>query len=454
MDKTGSGHGSARKKQTIEWVVEGGLCTQCGWCVPNCPTQAIVQCETPSGYLFPRVEADKCTLCGLCDSICSGWHLAAGIRDQKNDSFKGPVLGAFCGYATDSEVRSRSQSGGIVSALLCYQLESGCIDRALVSRMPRDGSLRPFASFARTSDQVLSAGGSKYCPIHFGSELRWDMKNSESISIVGTSCQIQTIRNAQARLKEKQRRVWLTIGLFCDRILSHLAIDQLCEKAGCAMADVADFHYRSKERRGWPGEVRIEEKSGQEHFLPAQERIRTKDTFTPARCRVCFDKMNVLADIAVGDAYGLRTDKRGYSVILARTEKGADALEAAENAGLIVLEPVESEAVFRGQKIAAKRQDWAIYTAAWAGLGRTAPHFHLSSHNSPRSKSARALKQKKGELLRAERLAIQPTRDLALKEARRQLAMQRLSGWFSWRRLRRQITKSLYFLKGVKSRWR
>jgi coenzyme F420 hydrogenase subunit beta len=439
------------EKKTIEWIVEAGLCTQCGWCVPNCPTQAIVQCETPSGYLFPRVEADKCTLCGLCGSICSGWHLENGIQDEKSDSFKGPVLGAFCGYATEPEIRSKSQSGGIVSALLCYQLESGCIDRALVAKMPRDGSLRPFALFAKTPDEVLSAGGSKYCPIHFGPELCLDLKNTVSITIVGISCQIQTIRNVQARLKKKQERIGLTIGLFCDRILSHLAIDQLCEKVGCAMEDAADFHYRSKERNGWPGEVRIEEHGGQKHFLVAQERIRIKDTFTPARCRVCFDKMNVLSDIAVGDAYGLRNDKRGYSVVLARTQRGLDVLRRAQEAGYIVLEAVESEAVFRGQKTAVKRRDWSAYTAAWESMGRVTPNFGLSSHYRSEANSRRTLKQKKIKLLRSERLATQPSRELALEEARHQLVMQRVSGWFSWKRLRKHVGKRLHFLKGLRS---
>ena len=384
-ERHGNGAETVTENKTIEWVVEAGLCTQCGWCVPNCPTQAIVQRETPSGFLFPRVQADKCTLCGLCDRICSGWHIEKQIQDQKSDPFKGPVLGAFCGYATDPAVRSNSQSGGVVSALLCYQLESGCIDGALVSRMPRDGSLRPFASLTRNSDEVLSAAGSKYCPVHLGTELRRDMKNTESITVVGTSCQIQTIRNAQVHLKERQKNIRLTIGLFCDRILSRLTIDQLCEKAGCAPADVTDFHYRSKARRGWPGEVRIEEKTGQEHFLAAEERIRTKDAFTPARCRVCFDKMNVLADIAVGDAYGLRTDKQGYSVILARTERGKDALEAAQSAGVLVLEPVESEAVFRVRESSRNGktgQHTPPLGRGWGAIHRSFSFLHATCHGA------------------------------------------------------------------------
>jgi len=45
-------------EKTIQPVVEEGLCTQCGWCVMLCPEAAIVQRETPVGYLLPQIISD------------------------------------------------------------------------------------------------------------------------------------------------------------------------------------------------------------------------------------------------------------------------------------------------------------------------------------------------------------------------------------------------------------
>jgi hypothetical protein len=46
------------------------------------------------------------------------------------------------------------------------------------------------------------------------------------------------------------------------------------------------------------------------------------------RCLYCFDKFNVLADIAFGDCYiGGKRNKQGLSNIIVRTSKGASFLE-------------------------------------------------------------------------------------------------------------------------------
>jgi len=116
-------------RRTIGSVVEDGLCAQCGWCVVSCPTAAITQRETPAGHLLPGINKEKCILCGTCHRNCSGWHLEEGIIDTRSDLLPGPILASFVGHATDTEIRSKAQSGGIVSAILCHQMESGNIEQ-------------------------------------------------------------------------------------------------------------------------------------------------------------------------------------------------------------------------------------------------------------------------------------------------------------------------------------
>ena len=65
--------------------------------------------------------------------------------------------------ATDPEVHTAGQDGGLVSALLIWALEHDVIDAALVSDLEGDGTTwkaRP--AVATTRAEVLAAAGSRY----------------------------------------------------------------------------------------------------------------------------------------------------------------------------------------------------------------------------------------------------------------------------------------------------
>jgi coenzyme F420 hydrogenase subunit beta len=432
--------------KTIGSVVEDGLCAQCGWCVVSCPSAAITQRETPAGHLMPEIDEEKCTHCGTCHRNCSGWHLEEGLLDAASDLLEGPILATFVGHAADPELRSKAQSGGIVSAILCHQLESGNISRALVTEMPADGSLRPCAFLAQTREQVLRARGSKYCPVRYDSLLSSGFKGLDSAAIVGTSCQIQTVCNAN---KHHTSRVSLMIGLFCDRIFSHCAIDYFLEAANVRRKDVSSIRFKDRSHGPFPGDIRIERGKSDPVYLSNDIRLDIKPVCTPNRCRLCFDKLNVLADIAVGDTWGIAFSKEGLSAILVRTQRGFDALCAAESAGAIVINSVLPQSIFRGQQVEKRRQDWATYTAAWEKLGRTAPEIPIKRNYRASSERARQLQKKMREMRRADFLAGQPNREAALKEAMRQLALQNIKNWLNGNDLRRTAARRLKSLRNL-----
>jgi coenzyme F420 hydrogenase subunit beta len=116
---------------------------------------------------------------------------------------------------------------------------------------------------------------------------------------------------------------------------------------------------------------------GEEFVLPAQRRMEIKQFFTPARCRICFDKMNIFSDITVGDPHGIvgvdRT--RGESVVLVRNQKGAELISAALSAGLIYLRSVEPQEVFLGQQVESKKQKWSSSLLAWKKRFSMYPDF-------------------------------------------------------------------------------
>jgi coenzyme F420 hydrogenase subunit beta len=367
---------------SVKDVVNRHLCTQCGACVSACPVEAIEMREKPSGLLLPFVIDERCTACEECWRICSGRSIELNLPEHI-DPFRGEVLGAYIGHAIDEEVRSAGQSGGVAGALLLFLLETGQVDVALTAAMPSDRSLRPKTILARSRHEILSAQGSKYCPIGINAALR-EVAADANVAAVGISCHIHGLHKLILEQNPMSANVRFKIGLFCDRTQLFTSIDMMSENAGLKKKDILALKYRSKVRSGYPGEVCFQMASGEDSFFPSSLRIDLKDYFTPPRCRLCFDKTNIFSDISIGDAWGISNiDKKGESVVIARNPKGANLLEEACRKGFLDLKPLDAEAIFKGQEIDQRRAHFAAYSDIWRLMGNIMPEYKGLSQSGP-----------------------------------------------------------------------
>lgn len=119
-----------------------------------------------------------------------------------------------------------------------------------------------------------------------------------------------------------KRSNYFIIGLFCDRTMS-MNVIRYFRNHPVIKSGLREFYFRTKDSGGWPGGVRIVEDNGKIHDLPNTERMKVKDYFQPERCLYCLDKLNVYADISVGDNYtGRNSDIHGSNSVIIRTEEG------------------------------------------------------------------------------------------------------------------------------------
>ena len=357
---------------TVAGVAKAYLCCSCGACGFVCPENAILFKETPGGYCFPVINGELCTECGKCLRSCPGVILSADLPD---DPFAGETLGCWVGKASEDAVYTGSQSGGGVTGILLTLMADGKIDGAATVTMDAGTPPRPVVRIARTREEILAAQGSKYCPVPVLASLKDLTVESGPIALVGLACHVHGLHNLFQEFPELRAKVSPVIGLLCDRVMTTAAIDYLLWKTDMEWEDPVTFEFKSKRWRGYPGDIRVSREGGDEIFLPAEERMKIKDYFTPARCRLCFDKMNVLADITAGDPWGLpEVDrKRGETTLIARTPAGLEAVLMAIDNGQIILREVSYDRILDGQQINKKRAEFAGYCAAWSSMRRPVP---------------------------------------------------------------------------------
>jgi coenzyme F420 hydrogenase subunit beta len=356
----------SKKRATIAWVVKHKLCTGCGTCAGICPHDALdMVIDAKRGCYVPRLDENRCTECGLCYDACPGHGvdfdgLSAALfgSDASEDIALGRYLGCYIGAATDKEVRYNSSSGGLVSSLLIFALERGLIDAALVTRMRRDNPLRPEPFLARTKEEVLSAAGSKYCPVAADMALKEVLAREDRVAVVGLPCHIQGVRKAEESIPKLKKQIRFRVSIACSLNFSFLGTERFLKGLGIGPADVEVLQYRG---RGWPGCMLIRLKDGTERVVAPVEYYQQLGPYSLRRCTLCSDMLGELSDLSCGDAWipeVMRTDKLGSSFVVSRTCAGEELLEAATSNEVIELSElgVEELLTSQGHALSKKRR--------------------------------------------------------------------------------------------------
>jgi len=361
----------------ITAIVSNDLCHSCGACANVCHPEVISFYETEAGHIFPKINYEGCTACELCSAVCPGIEFGktiTNIMEKVKDPFEGYVLKTQIGQSKDKEILENSQSGGIASAIILHALESNLIDTAIVAVMSNEGSIHGDVILAYNKEDVLLSQQSKYIPIPLLTALSIVKKKKERFALVGVSCHIHGLHNVLDRKPTLKKQFVFSIGLVCDRVMVNAGMDYLIDKAGVKKNDVTSFKFRDKKPYGYPGHVHIRTLK-KSYVLSPEERMSIKDFFTPARCRICFDKMNIGADITIGDPHGVENVDRvkGESLVITRTKMGESILNSIDS---IKLRTGSYDIALSGQSIKRKKEDWRGYIEQWIKLNKPVPSYY------------------------------------------------------------------------------
>ena len=345
---------------------------------------------TSEGIYQPLLNPDKCTHCKKCISSCPGHRvdfkkLNCDIFDTEPRNRRiGNLIECYVGHSTNEDIRFNSSSGGIATRLLLFAIENDIIDGALVTRMKKDNPTEPETYIARNKDEIIAASKSKYCPVAANAALRQILDEEGRFAVVGLPCHIHGVRKAENESRILAKRIVLHIGLLCSHMTSFAGVEFLLRKLRIDPGDIARIDYRGQ---GWPGSMVIQEKDGRVVTLPlfgswkAYWPIFSSFFFTPMRCTMCPDQAAELADISLGDAWlpEFKNEKRGESIIAARTKKGLDILTLANTAGYISLRKVPAQKLEQSQMVNLifKKKDLPSRLLLLGLYGKQTPRFNL-----------------------------------------------------------------------------
>jgi coenzyme F420 hydrogenase subunit beta len=344
--------------QHLSDVVNWRLCLGCGACAYACPEGRVRLMDFFAEGIRPVVAAANCGSCRQCLDVCPAVQSdfgSSGLQtgEESKDAFTkewGPVVAMWEGHAADPEIRFKGSSGGALTAIGAYCVEVLGMHGVLHIAQDPDDPIRNRTRLSRTREELLAGSGSRYSPASVCNGLGLVEKAPAPCVVIGKPAEIAAASNARKLSPELDRKVGLTLSFFCAESPSTRGTVALLEKLGVEPALVSDLRYRG---HGWPGHFAAV-RSGESkpcRKISYRESWAFLQAFRPWSVRLWPDSTGELADISCGDPWYEEPDGKnpGFSLVLARTERGRDVIQGAVTAGYLALQPAQSWKLVKSQ---------------------------------------------------------------------------------------------------------
>jgi coenzyme F420 hydrogenase subunit beta len=320
----------------ITEVQRAGSCGKCGGCVSFCSADNLGALTVDQDGMPKFADEEKCLRCGICYMICPNTRdLDEELKKRtKWEAPIGSVIDLASAQTTNPMVGERCTDGGVVSSLLLYLLDNHLVDAALVSKS--DGPFHRGPLLATTGEEIISAAGSHYDESFHVAELgsqystysptMYELKRLREgymnrVAMVGTPCQIHTVRKMQVLKIIPSDVIKYYFGLFCMENFSFndLQMGPLSKKYGFDLTQVVKVNVKE--------DFFVYLEDGRVIHIPFED----IDSIARPACLVCPDFSAEYSDISFGGV----GSPEGYTTVLIRSEKGKWVYREALSAGYI-----------------------------------------------------------------------------------------------------------------------
>jgi coenzyme F420 hydrogenase subunit beta len=377
------------KVLNIQDVAESQMCCGCGACAYISPDE-IEMVDALNYGRRPLAKNGGLASSASADAMraCPGIRLEHTFDPDASELVRelapgwGPVLELWEGYAADPDIRFAGSSGGAASALAVYGLERGGMHGVLHIAARPDVPYLNHTVLSRSRDEILAASGSRYAPASPCDGLQRVEDAPAACVFIGKPCDVAGAAGAAAVRPALAEKLGVTIAIFCAGTPSTKGTLEMIKRMGIDPNNVQDVRYRGQ---GWPGNAVVNAKPSA-NPAPAKRGEMTYaqswgdlQRYRQWRCYICPDHTGEFADIAVGDPWyrPIPDGDPGWSLVLARTERGRQFLHDAMAAGYLTLRKVEADILPRSQpNLLRTRGDiWGRIWTSWL-MGAAAPRYH------------------------------------------------------------------------------
>lgn len=310
-------------------------CCGCGLCSGSVDGK-----ENSKGYFRPNLEV------GNVDfdfSVCYFNNLSKNV----DNGLWGKYKNLYYGFSNSNEVRKKASSGGMLTEIAAFLLESKKADEVIQVCRKKEDVMKTEVVFSKSRADVLSCAGSRYTASSALLGILERMEKGKKYAVIGKPCDISVLRNYMEKNTELKRQIICLLSFFCGGTPSFQANEKLLKSMNLQRNRVSNFTYRGN---GWPGETVGVDVDGTEYKAKYEEswgRILGRDL--QDICRFCWEGVGESADISCGDGWYIVDGKPsfqendGRNIVIARSEMGVAILKHMEVQGIVTLQEIKDE---------------------------------------------------------------------------------------------------------------
>lgn len=320
-------------------IKDPSQCCGCTACASICAHHAITMEADALGFLYPKVDENKCVECGLCEKVCQ-----FNDNYERSHNLSAPIV--YAARHKEMNEIMKSRSGAAFAALSDYILDLG----GVVYGAGYSDHFRVVHKRASTRKERDEFRGSKYVQSDLTGvfpQIMEDLKNGRTVLFSGTPCQTSGLN---AFVANKYRNNLYLVDIVCHGVPGpYIWRDYIAYLEKKQKKVITQLSFRDKENFGWRAHI--------ETFFFGK-RVQSRESYTKLfyrhimfrhSCGVChFSNLKRPSDITLADFWGweknvpdMNKDDKGINLILLNTEKGKELFNKISDK--LVISPVNVE---------------------------------------------------------------------------------------------------------------
>lgn len=299
-------------------------CCGCTACYSICPLKAISMKSDNEGFMYPHIDSNKCTNCGLCDKVCPIINVKSEtVFPQK----------AYIVQHKNSSVRSESTSGGAFTAIAEYVISKD----GIVFGAGFNEDFIVIHQYAETVEELGKFRNSKYVQSEVResySQVKKFLDDGKLVCFSGTPCQIEGLISYLRKPYDNL----ITVDVVCHAIPSPLVWSKY-KQLRARNRKIQSALFRDKQMYGYNySQISMSFEDETIHNgVESDPYLRAffHDISDRPSCYSCrFKKRYRVSDITLWDCFDVYKfskefdDNKGTTRALIHTEKGRNIFES------------------------------------------------------------------------------------------------------------------------------